>query len=61
MENDQEKIIEALNLIKEICVHHNCENCPFGTDKSSCVIQEYSPDSWPVVHKASTIWRAFQQ
>ena len=51
MKISNEKIIESLRVIKEVCevnLDKRCIKCPFST-KEGCGIIKYSPDSWEIV------------
>lgn len=49
MEIDYKKLIEALELIQEICKQcRHCCNCPMGSIKGGCVISEEDPSDWNI-------------
>ena len=43
-----EKILEAVKTIKEVCEEYqHCYDCPYGTEESVCNITETgNPDGW---------------
>lgn len=42
-----EKLIEALNLIKNTCDINDCKHCPLSVD-DECIIMEDTPRTWDV-------------
>lgn len=61
MKHTQEEIINALQIIQDICIEMSprpCENCPLAKN-GECVLQECSPDEWKIKPTLS-IWRAFE-
>ena len=61
MEIDQEKVLEALKLIRDICSNIHCEDCPFGTRKLKCVLLTESPNEWRIADNEKKTWRAFNE
>ena len=57
----QEKIIEALYTIKDVCNEHDrCEDCPFGekiNGVGKCVINRKLPEYWEITDGVE-VWRA---
>ena len=41
-----EELRNALNLIQNICIKHNCNVCPFGYDSGICLITDTAPRNW---------------
>ena len=60
MKHSQEKIISALNVIKDVCKEQErCQNCPFGTEAIQCKIKFSSdPRDWDIAEPIIN-WRAF--
>lgn len=54
----EEKIINALKLIKSVCEDHKCENCPFLIYENECGITYNEPDDWSI--NDYNEWRAFK-
>lgn len=52
------EILEALNIIHEICLNTSCSKCPFTRD-GECEITLNAPDDWDIKDEDETIWRAF--
>lgn len=46
----EEKIIEAVKTIKEVCIEHkHCEDCPYYTSFHGCNITRPNPKDWEIV------------
>jgi len=58
---NEEEIIKALKMIKDICYRQeDCKNCPFySEDYSDCNFNIYEPLNWSF--KESETWRAFAE
>ena len=57
---DQEKIIDALKTIKEICDNYNigeCDRCPLGDSDGDCRIEGLIPANWNI-NEPEGVWRA---
>lgn len=58
----KQKILDALELIKNICVENpNCEKCPLGTCYSNCNILRVRPQDWNLSVLPEETWRAFKK
>lgn len=58
MDQRQKDIINALIIIKSVCVSNDkCDYCPFYIN--GCMIQYVSPDKWDI-NMDGNIWRAFK-
>lgn len=42
-----EKLIDALNLIKNTCNINDCKHCPLSAD-DDCIITEGNPSKWNI-------------
>ena len=58
MKYSQEEIVNALALIKDICEEHDCLECPFGTNDSTCLLHDNCPENWCLNAPRQTTWRA---
>ena len=59
MNAKQIDLLNALNLIKNICESNTeCDNCPLYVC-NVCVLLSYPPDSWEL-NDGSEVWRAFK-
>ena len=41
-----EELRDTLSLIQDICIKHDCNVCPFGTDSNICLIVDTVPRNW---------------
>ena len=41
-----EELRDALRLIQDICIKHECDVCPFGNDSGICLIADIAPQDW---------------
>ncbi len=58
MDYSNADVLDALDLIKNICIAtYNCEDCPFMKN-GSCYIKHVDPEKWEISHHY--IWRAFK-
>lgn len=58
MDERQNDIINALIIIKSVCVStEKCDYCPFYLN--GCMIEYSSPDKWKI-NTEDAIWRAFK-
>ena len=56
----REKILEALETIKEVCEEANsCSNCPLRDWNFECMLITQQPYTWKLVSD-TTPWRAFE-
>lgn len=61
---DKEKILDALNVIRQICVESQCMGCPFRAEVPDeaglihCYLQK-APDVWSIKDDSDQGWRAF--
>lgn len=61
MEYTQEEIINALEIIQDICKAQGlnaCDSCPLSKN-GICVIQEQAPEDWNINTKPP-VWKAFE-
>lgn len=58
VEDEKDRIIKALRVIKETCLKNSCEICPFGDDAGDCRILEEVPEKWTLSGKQ--VWRALK-
>lgn len=59
MDRKQIDIINALYILKGVCLNNEkCDDCPLYKD-NICVIIHYSPDKWNI-NTEGEIWRAFK-
>lgn len=57
MKHSQEKIIEALKVIRDTCEEHDdCCECPFSDGGDCLICSEESPDEWHLNELKS--WKA---
>jgi hypothetical protein len=59
----REEILNALNIMKEVCEEAiSCLACPLGDKDGICVIQEggLNPCEW-YLKKPEKVWRAFDK
>ena len=59
---EREKILEALETIKEICTKSTCDECPLRSDGYEYVCMLHNTDIPPIDWKLNTAkgtWRAF--
>lgn len=57
-EDQKDRIIKALRVIKETCLKNSCEICPFGDDAGDCRILEEAPEKWTLA--GEQVWRALK-
>ena len=60
---ERNQIIEALNLIRDVCIYYNnCEICPLREavvrGSSMCRLNNGTPENW-VITEHVDFWRAF--
>lgn len=56
---NREEILDALELIRNICANcEDCENCPFCCEDFCVFRKGDTPESWRLNSK-NDIWRAF--
>lgn len=41
-----EELRDALRLIQDACIKHDCDVCPFGNDSGTCLIADTAPQDW---------------
>lgn len=41
-----EELRNALELIHDTCITHDCKVCPFGNDVGICLITDTAPHNW---------------
>lgn len=41
-----EELRDALSLIHNTCIKHDCNVCPFGDGKGICLITDTAPRNW---------------
>lgn len=41
-----EELRDALSLIQDTCIKHDCKICPFGNDSGICLIADTVPRHW---------------
>lgn len=59
MKHSEKEIIDALNVIKNVCNEYECHaDCPFN-DGYNCVINELEPYNWNIVDVKPT-FKAFK-
>ena len=63
MEHSRKEIIEALNIIKDVCMDNlECSTCPFAHIAHGyvkCKLDE-EPTNWNINDKKDEIWRALK-
>lgn len=60
MNHTREKILEALNVIKDTCKDAcNCETCPLRSENNDCYIGDKTPFDWNIM-VTDDLWRAFR-
>lgn len=57
-EDEKDRIIKALRVIRETCLKNSCESCPLGDDAGDCRILEEVPEKWTLAGKQ--VWRALK-
>jgi hypothetical protein len=60
---ENEKLIDALYLIREICSRHSvCTDCPIYNDgHNQCELMMRKPYAWDLTDEIDDNWRAFVQ
>lgn len=44
-----DEVRRALELIRDVCVNHDCERCPFSNSSAGCLVTMTSPNDWEIV------------
>lgn len=62
MEHNREEIINALNVIQDVCNKHKdeCEYCPLAGVHGECLIRYSYPEGWIIKKSEKEIRRAFR-
>ncbi len=58
----KEEIINALEVIRDVCKEHNCSTCPLrhvNMHEGICEIEMETPEYW-VLNIEDDAWRAFK-
>lgn len=58
MKHSEKEIIDALNVIQDVCGDMDCYTCPFSRG-AVCVINEVAPSEWDIVDVKPT-FKAFK-
>lgn len=56
-DSEREKLIEALQAIKDTCNKNYCEKCPLGSQDGVCIVAYLQPDDWKI-NDDNKVWRA---
>ena len=62
MKYSHEEIINALKILKTICLEQEtCQNCPFCNNETEdeCLLQKFVPMDY-YINEEETVWRALQ-
>lgn len=64
MKVNRDNILDALNLIRDVCNAQGtedgcCRFCPFGDGTGDCVLLTIAPCSWEIKSKEND-WKAFE-
>lgn len=63
MEHSRKEIIEALKIIKDVCIDNlECSTCPFAhiaNGYAKCKLDE-EPTNWNINNEKDEIWRALK-
>ena len=55
---NEQKILDTLKYIKDICEEYVCRNCPLSND-GICILGTYEPVDW-VLNESTKKWNAFR-
>ena len=57
---NEQKILDALEYIKEICENHDCRHCPLSNENANrCMVRNYDPCDWVLTNQLPKKWSAF--
>ena len=57
---NEQKILDALDYIKEICESHTCSKCPLSNENARCILRNYDPCNWEINNQRPKKWSAFR-
>ena len=59
-EKSKKEMINALRILKKVCDEQDegCEQCPFGRQDGSCLMQTVSPTYYRLIEETHS-WKAF--
>lgn len=61
MEFNRKEILDALAVLRKVCIGTHCENCPLRSEdyeSDGCALRVMTPDSWELNIEEER-WRAF--
>ena len=58
MKYPKEEVLKALVIIKETCLHGDCESCSLEGKYEECGLYDRRPDEWEI--KEIDVWKAFR-
>jgi len=57
------EIIDALEVIRDVCKEHQCDTCPLryanGMSEGGCELENVAPEEWEL-NIVDDTWRAFK-